>query len=108
MRLKGKVAIVTGAAHGIGRAIALGMGREGAKVVVADLQGARAQAVADELKASGSEALAVEVDVSRESSVKSLFEQVLRRFARVDILVNDAGIYLRSLVAEMKEEDGGR
>ncbi len=108
MRLREKVAIVTGAAQGIGRAIALGMGREGAKVVVADLQGARAQAVVNELKASGGEALAVEVDVSRESSVKSLVEQVLRRFGRVDILVNDAGIYLRSLVAEMKEEDWDR
>ncbi len=108
MRLQGKVAIVTGAAQGIGRAIAMGMGREGAKVVVADMQGAKAKALADELQAGGSDALAVEVDVSRESSVKSLIEQVLRRFSRVDILVNDAGIYLRSLVAEMKEEDWDR
>ncbi|TAK10025.1 SDR family oxidoreductase [bacterium] len=108
MRLKGKVAIVTGAAQGIGRAIALGMGSEGAYVVVADLQGARAKAVVDELQAAGSEALAVEVDVSGEASVKNLAEQVLNRFGRVDILVNDAGIYLRSRVAEMKEEDWDR
>ncbi len=108
MRLKDKIAIVTGAAQGIGRAIALGMAREGAKVVVADLQGVRAKAVVDELQAAGSEALAVEVNVSRESSVKNLVEQALRRFGRVDILVNDAGIYLRSLVAEMKEEDWDR
>jgi len=108
MRLKDKIAIVTGAAQGIGRAIALGMGREGAKVVVADLQGAKAKAVVDELQVAGSEALAVEVDVSREPSVKNLVEQVLRRFGRVDILVNDAGIYLRSRVAEMKEEDWDR
>lgn len=108
MRLQGKVAIVTGAAQGIGRAIAMGMGREGANVVVADMQGAKAKALADELQAGGGDALAVEVDVSRESSVKSLIEQVLRRFSRVDILVNDAGIYLRSLVAEMKEGDWDR
>ncbi len=108
MRLQGKVAIVTGGAQGIGRAIALGMGREGAKVVVADLQGAKADAAADEMRAAGGEALAVEVDVSKEASVKPLVEQVLRRFGRVDILVNDAGIYLRSLVAEMREEDWDR
>ena len=108
MRLREKVAIVTGGAQGIGRAIAMGMGREGAKVVLADMQGAKAKALADELQAGGGAALAVEVDVSRESSVKSLIEQVLRRFSRVDILVNDAGIYLRSLVAEMKEENWDR
>lgn len=108
MTLKGKVAIVTGGAQGIGRAIALGMGREGAKVVVADLQRTKARAAADEVQATGSEALTVEVDVSQESSVKNLVEQVMNRFGRVDILVNDAGIYLRSLVAEMREEDWDR
>lgn len=108
MRLQDKVAIVTGAAQGIGRAIALGLGREGAKVVVADLQGAKAESVTEELRALGAEALAVEADVSNESSVKNLVEQVLGRFGRVDILVNDAGIYLRSPVAEMKEEDWDR
>ncbi len=108
MRLKGKVAIVTGAAQGIGRAIALGMAREGAGVVVADFQGTKAKAVADELRALGAESLAVEVDVSQESSVKNLVDQVLRRFGRVDILVNDAGIYPRSPVVEMKEEDWDR
>ena len=108
MRLQGKVAIVTGAAQGIGRAIALGMGREGAKVVAADLQAAKASAVADELRAVGAETLSIEVDVSKEPSVKNLAERVLSRFGRVDILVNDAGIYLRSSVAEMKEEDWDR
>ena len=108
MRLRNKVAIVTGAAQGIGRAIALGMAREGAKVVVADLQGAKAKAVADELRDLGTEAIPVEVDVSRESSVKNLAEQVMSRFGRVDLLVNHAGIYLSSPVAEMKEEEWDR
>ncbi len=108
MRLKDKVAIVTGAAQGIGRAIALGIGREGAKVVVADLQGLKAKAVAEELHALGVEAHFVEVDVSKEASVRNLAEQTLGRFGRADILVNDAGIYLQSSVVEMKEEDWDR
>ena len=69
MKLKGKVAVVTGAAQGIGRAIALGFGREGAKVVVADLQADKAQSVAAELQAAGAEAQAVEVNVASEASV---------------------------------------
>lgn len=108
MRLEGKVAVVTGAAQGIGRAIALGLGREGAKVVVADVQGAKAQAVAEELAALGRESLAVEVDVSQESSVAALAEKTLARFERVDILVNDAGIYPRSSVVEMSEREWDR
>ena len=108
MRLKNKVAIVTGAAQGIGRAIALGMAREGAKIVVADLQAAKAKSVAEEAQALGVEALSVEVDVSNEPSVKTLAEQGLGRFGRVDILVNDAGIYRQSSVAEMAEEEWDR
>lgn len=108
MRLKDKVAIVTGGAQGIGRAIALGMGREGAKVVLADLQGAKAKAVAQEIHALGGETLSVEVDVAKETSVSHLAEQTLRRFGRVDILVNNAGIYPQSSVVEMREEEWDR
>ncbi|MBI4490697.1 MAG: SDR family oxidoreductase [Deltaproteobacteria bacterium] len=108
MRVEGKVAIVTGGAQGIGRAIALGMGREGAKVVVADLQGSKARAVAGELHALGSEAHSVEVDVSKEPTVIALVKQTLSRFGRVDILVNGAGIYPHSSVPEMKEEEWDR
>jgi 3-oxoacyl-[acyl-carrier protein] reductase len=108
MKLKGKVAVVTGAAQGIGRAIALGFGREGAKVVVADLQADKAQSVAAELQAAGAEALAVEVNVASEASVKRLAEQTFSSFGRIDILVNDAGIYLRSSVVDMTEEDWDR
>ncbi len=108
MRLKGRVAIVTGGAQGIGRATALRIAREGAKVVVADLQGEKAKAVADEMRALGANADSIEVDVSKESSVENLAKQTLSRFGRMDILVNDAGIYPQSSVVEMKEEEWDR
>lgn len=104
MRLEGKVAVVTGGAQGIGRAIALGLGREGAKVVVADLQADKARDVAGELLALGSEAIPVEVNVANESAVKRLANTTFDRFGRVDILVNDAGVYLKSPVVGMSEE----
>ncbi len=93
MRLKGKVALVTGAAQGIGQAIAMGFAREGAALVLGDLNLDSAQAVAKELEGIGAEAVAVRADVSSEPSVLNLKEQALRRFGRVDILVNNAGIY---------------
>jgi 3-oxoacyl-[acyl-carrier protein] reductase len=108
MRLQGKVAVVTGGAQGIGRAIALGMGREGAKVVIADLQADKAKSVAAELQALGTEALAIEVNVASESSVKQLANETFSRFGRVDVLVNDAGIYLKAPVVEITEENWDR
>jgi len=108
MRLKDKVAVVTGGAQGIGRAIALGLGHEGAKVAVADLQADKAEAVADELNRLGAEGLAVEVDVANEASVKRLAQKAFDRFGRVDILVNDAGVYLKASVVAMTEENWDR
>ncbi len=105
MRLEGKVAIVTGSAQGIGRAIALGFAREGAKLVVGDLKVDGAEAVAIEIQGVGAEALALEADVSSEASAMNLKEQALRRFGRVDILVNNAGIYLHSPTTQMTEEE---
>jgi NAD(P)-dependent dehydrogenase (short-subunit alcohol dehydrogenase family) len=104
MRLQGKVAVVTGGAQGIGRVIALGLGHEGAKVVVADLQADKARDVVNELLALGSEAVPVEVNVANESAVKRLANTTFDLFGRVDILVNDAGVYLKSPVVGMSEE----
>lgn len=108
MRLKDKVAVITGGAQGIGRAIVMGMVREGAKVVVADLQSEKARSVANEVKTLGGEALAVGVDVAEETSVQHLAEVTFANFGRIDILVNDAGIYLKSSVVDMSEADWDR
>ena len=109
MRLMAKVAVVTGAAQGIGRAVALGMAREGAKVVVADVQGEKAQSVGAELEKLGARALSVEVNVASESSVKSMARQALGHFGRVDILVNVAGIYFpKASVVDLSEQDWDR
>jgi NAD(P)-dependent dehydrogenase (short-subunit alcohol dehydrogenase family) len=69
------------------------MGREGAKLVIADLQAEKAQSVASELQSQGAQALAVEVDVAHETSVRRMAASTFKRFGRVDILVNVAGIY---------------
>ena len=108
MRLKNKVAVITGGAQGIGRAICLGMAREGAKVVVADLQAEKAKIVAVELQAIGTEAIAVEVNVASEMLVKRLADRTFERFGRIDILVNDAGVYLKAPVVSKSEEDWDR
>jgi 3-oxoacyl-[acyl-carrier protein] reductase len=108
MRLENKVAVITGGAQGIGRAIALGMAREGAKVIVADLQAEKASSVANEAKMLGSEAVGIAVNVADESSVKQLAEATFADFGRIDILINDAGIYLKSSVVDMSEADWDR
>lgn len=108
MKMDGRVAVVTGGAQGIGRALALGLAREGAKVVIADLQANKAESVAKELSDAGTEALALEVDVANEPAVKRLAEQTFNRFGRIDILVNDAGVYLKAPVVEIIEEDWDR
>ena len=105
MRLKDKVAVITGAAQGIGRATALAMGREGAKVVVADLQAEKAQTVANELQALGAQALAVEVNIASESSVKRMAKSTFERFNRADILVNVAGGAERKNVVDTSAEE---
>ena len=90
MRFLGKVAVVTGAGHGIGRAVAERFGREGARVVVNDVDPSRAREVAGAI--AGGEAIAVPADVSQSSEVKRLFDAALERFGTVDILVNNAGL----------------
>ena len=92
MRLQGKVAIVTGGAHGMGEAEARLFAKEGAQVVVADILAADAEKVAADIRAAGGEAIAAAIDVTREADWKALIGKSLAAHGRLDILVNNAGI----------------
>ncbi|KYD29620.1 3-oxoacyl-[acyl-carrier-protein] reductase [Geobacillus sp. NFOSA3] len=104
--LQGKVALVTGASRGIGRAIALELARQGAKVAV-NYAGneAKANEVVEEIKNMGGEAFAIQADVSNAEAVDQMVKAVLERFERIDILVNNAGITRDNLLMRMKEEE---
>jgi 3-oxoacyl-[acyl-carrier protein] reductase len=92
-KLKGRVAIVTGGGHGIGKAYATRLASEGAKIVIAELDEKAGHAVAQELNAAGYEALAVRTDVSDPASVENMAVATVERFGRIDILVNNAAIF---------------
>ena len=92
MRLKDKVAIVTGAGHGMGEAEARLFAGEGAQVVVADILGDLAEQVAGDIRASGGDAIAATVDVTSESAWVAVIAKTLERYGRLDVLVNNAGI----------------
>ncbi len=105
-RLEGKVAIVTGSSGGIGAEIALTLAKAGAKVVI---NYARDQAAAEEtceaITAAGSEAIAIQADVSDPVAVKNLFDKTLQQFQRIDILVNNAGILLFKEISEIQNDE---
>jgi 3-oxoacyl-[acyl-carrier protein] reductase len=106
MNLNDKVAVVTGAAQGIGRAIAETLAQRGADVVVADLQLAKAEATAKEIAAdTGRRAIAVQVDVADNASAKAMIDRTIAEFGRIDILVNNAGVTRDTLIMRMKEAD---
>jgi 3-oxoacyl-[acyl-carrier protein] reductase len=103
--LEGKVAIVTGAAQGIGRAIAETLARHGADIAVADLDAGRSRETAEAIQKLGRRALTVKVNVADWNDVKTMVDQVLNDCHRIDILVNNAGITRDGLLLRMKEED---
>lgn len=107
-KLDGRVAVVTGAASGIGRGIAIAFAREGASVVVADLAEESAAEVMALIRSNGVSALFVRTDVSDESSVVEMAEKAITEFGHVDILVNNAGIFTESLVENMAADDWDR
>jgi 3-oxoacyl-[acyl-carrier protein] reductase len=107
--LEGKVAIVTGASRGIGRAIAERFAAEGARVVVNYVSGSSsAEKVVTSIVARGGDAIAVQADVSRSADVAALIAATLDRFGRIDILVNNAGIMVTKGVLETSEDDWDR
>ena len=105
MQLKDKVAIITGSASGIGKEIALEYAREGAKVVIADLSLAAAQATADEINAGGGQAMAVEMNVTDEAAVDAATAKVVEQFGGVDVLISNAGIQIISPIVDFKYDD---
>ena len=106
MLLEGKAALVTGASRGIGRAIALQLAAEGAKVAI-NFAGntAKAEEVKAEIESNGGEALLVQADVSSAESVEEMVNKVTEKFGKIDILVNNAGITRDGLLMRMKDSD---
>ena len=105
MKLKDKVCIVTGAASGIGKEIALVYAREGGKVVIADLNKAAAQATADEITPAGGAAMAVAMDVTSEDQVNAAVAEVVAAWGGVDVLVSNAGIQIVHPIEEFPFAD---
>jgi 3-oxoacyl-[acyl-carrier protein] reductase len=104
MRLKDKVAVITGAGQGIGKTTAQLFSREGASIVVADINETQAQTTAHEINASGGKAIAVKVNVASLKDCEQLVKTVINKFGKVDILINNAGITRDATLAKMTEE----
>ena len=103
--LEGKVAIITGAAAGIGEATARLFGEEGAHVFILDLNGSGAAAVAEDIRARSGSAFSFAADVRKSDSVRGAIGQAIEQSGRVDILINNAGIYPRKPFLEMSEQE---
>jgi 3-oxoacyl-[acyl-carrier protein] reductase len=105
MVLKGKTAIITGSARGIGRMIALELASQGANIVVSDLNENAGQEVVDAIKSQGAEAIWVKSDVSKSDDANKLIQDTLDKFGQIDILVNNAGITRDNLLMRMSEDE---
>jgi 3-oxoacyl-[acyl-carrier protein] reductase len=108
MKLKDKVAIITGSTQGIGKETAKTFAREGAKVVIAGIGEQAVKAAVEELKAAGAEVLGFEVDVTKRAQIDEMVAEVKKAWGRIDILVNNAGITADSMFRKMTEEQFDR
>ncbi len=108
MKLEGRVVVITGSASGIGRASAKEFAKEGAKVVVADINLAGAQETVKQIETSGGVALAVKTDVAVAESVQGLVEQTLHSLGRINVLFNNAAIQVNKTVEDTTEEEWNR
>ena len=104
--LKGKVAIVTGAARGIGQSIAIELARQGADVVVSDI--IPGQQTANRIKTLKRKAIYVKTDVSSKNEVENLMNETIKKFKKIDVLVNNAGIFVTGPTSKVSEEDWDR
>lgn len=108
MKLKDRVAIITGAARGIGKAIALTFIREGAKVALVDIDQKQLEALKNEIEKREGESVNISCDITKSPEVQAMVSQVKRAFGRIDILVNNAGIIRRGTIETVTEEDWDR
>jgi len=104
-RVKGKVAVVTGAASGLGKGAASLLAREGARVILTDIVEASGKEAAEEIRREGGEAVFMKLDVSNESEWSKVMENILAEFGRVDVLVNNAGVELIKEIADTSLEE---
>ncbi len=106
--MKGKVVVVTGGSEGIGRGIAAAFAAQGARVVISNRRLERGEAAAEAMRREGGDVVALRCDVSRVADVYALVDETIKRFGRVDVMVNNAGIYPPCSATEMTEEEWDR
>ena len=106
--LKNKIALITGAKQGMGKSHAIALAKQGVKVVVTDINQSECQKVVDEIKNLGGEATAFKLDVSNKSEVDSVISEIVKKFGKIDILINNAGICQFKPFLELSEQDWNR
>ena len=104
--MKGQTAIITGSSRGIGRTTAEEFAKRGVNIIIVDINGGNAEIVAEEIKSRyGVETLGIKADISKSDDVKRLFDEAVKKFSKIEILVNNAGITRDNLLIRMKDEE---